>query len=102
MQEVFGLETKIKINKVSAAPQPPIVPMPETTPMMPNEEPMPPMETMELLFDESYSIIRKYKFMDGGVTESCVGGALLSKAQRINGDNLIRTEKKTTRLKSSR
>lgn len=90
VQEVFGLETKIKINKVSAAPQPPIVPMPETAPMMPNEEPMPPMETMELLSpDESYSMIESIEFMDGGVTESCVGGALLSKAQEINGDDIV-------------
>ena len=86
VQELFGLETKIKINKVQAVQE---MPQPEPS-FEPNYEAQ--MSEAELSAnEESSSMMESLEFADEPQSESCATGAMLSGKREIDAKEILNT-----------
>ena len=86
VQELFGLETKIKINKVQAIQE---MPQPEPS-FEPNYEAQ--MSEAELSAnEESSSMMESLEFADEPQSESCATGAMLSGKREIDAKEILNT-----------
>ena len=86
MQELFGLETKIKINKIQT---PPTEPQPEPS-FEPNYEAQ--MSEAELSAnDESSSMMESLEFEDEPQSESCATGAMMAGKKEIDAKEVLNT-----------
>lgn len=86
VQELFGLETKIKINKVQAVQE---MPQPELS-FEPNYEAQ--MSEAELSAnEESSSMMESLEFADEPQSESCATGAMMAGKREIDAKEILNT-----------
>lgn len=86
VQELFGLETKIKINKIQTLPT---EPQPEPS-FEPNYEAQ--MSEAELSAnDESSSMMESLEFEDEPQSESCATGAMMAGKKEIDAKEVLNT-----------
>lgn len=88
IQELFGLETKIKITKIQALPP---EPTPEPALMLdPNSE-LQMMEAELCANDQSSSMIESLEFEDAPQNDSCVAGAIMAEQREIDAKEILNT-----------
>jgi DNA polymerase-3 subunit gamma/tau len=86
VQELFGFETKIKINKVAAQPQMPSTPIP-TPPTIDQELELASLHANE----ESYSMMESLEFEEAPQNESCATGAMMSQQKEMDAKEVLDT-----------